>query len=46
MIGVLGVSKRAYGLLFASTSLGLMIGAFTSARLSRRGVRQSRPSSF
>lgn len=38
LIGVLGVSKRAYGLLFACTSLGLMGGALTNARLSRRGV--------
>lgn len=38
LIGVLGVSKRAYGLLFACTSLGLMIGALSNARLSRRGV--------
>jgi DHA1 family bicyclomycin/chloramphenicol resistance-like MFS transporter len=38
LIGVLGVSKRAYGLLFACTSLGLMVGALTNARLSRRGV--------
>jgi DHA1 family bicyclomycin/chloramphenicol resistance-like MFS transporter len=38
LIGVLGVSKRAYGALFACTSLGLMVGALTNARLSRRGV--------
>jgi DHA1 family bicyclomycin/chloramphenicol resistance-like MFS transporter len=38
LIGVLGVSKRAYGALFACTSLGLMVGALTNARLSRKGV--------
>jgi len=42
LIGLLGVSRRTYGLLFASTSFGLMIGAFTSARLSRRGVSHAR----
>jgi DHA1 family bicyclomycin/chloramphenicol resistance-like MFS transporter len=42
MIGVLGVSKRAYGLLFACTSLGLMVGSLTNARLSRRGVPHHR----
>jgi DHA1 family bicyclomycin/chloramphenicol resistance-like MFS transporter len=42
LIGVIGVSRRTYGLLFACTSFGLMIGAFTSARLSRRGVSHSR----
>jgi DHA1 family bicyclomycin/chloramphenicol resistance-like MFS transporter len=31
-----------YGALFASTSAGLMIGALTSARLSRRGISHSR----
>jgi DHA1 family bicyclomycin/chloramphenicol resistance-like MFS transporter len=38
LIGVLGVAKRTYGLLFACTSLGLMVGSLTNARLSRRGV--------
>ena len=38
LIGILGVSRRVYGLLFAATSLGLTIGALTNARLSRRGV--------
>jgi DHA1 family bicyclomycin/chloramphenicol resistance-like MFS transporter len=42
LIELLGVSPRTYGLLFAVTSLGLMIGALTSARLSRRGVAQAR----
>ncbi len=42
LIGVLGVSKRAYGALFACTSVGLMIGALANARLSRRGVPHSR----
>ena len=42
LIGLLGVSQRLYGLLFAATSFGLMIGAFTNARLSGIGVAQSR----
>lgn len=42
LIGQLSVSRRLYGLLFAMTSLGLMIGALTSARLSRRGVSHAR----
>ena len=42
LIGVLGVSQRAYGLLFAATALGLMLGAFGTARLSQRGVRPAR----
>ncbi|MBL0170035.1 MAG: multidrug effflux MFS transporter [Gemmatimonadaceae bacterium] len=42
LIGVLGIDKRTYGLLFACTSLGLMVGALTNARLSRRGVPHHR----
>src|SRR4051812_22199998 len=42
LIGVLGVSRRVYGLLFAATSLGLMIGALTNARLSPAGVGPAR----
>ncbi|HEU4720700.1 MAG TPA: MFS transporter, partial [Gemmatimonadaceae bacterium] len=42
LIGLLGVSRRAYGVLFAVTSLGLMAGALTNARLSRRGVPHAR----
>jgi DHA1 family bicyclomycin/chloramphenicol resistance-like MFS transporter len=42
LIGLLGISQRAYGLLFAATSGGLMLGAFTNARLSARGVAHSR----
>jgi DHA1 family bicyclomycin/chloramphenicol resistance-like MFS transporter len=42
LIGLLGVSPRLYGLLFAATSFGLMIGAFGNARLSGRGVAHSR----
>ncbi len=38
LIGALGTPKSTYGLLFACTSLGLMVGALTNARLSRRGV--------
>jgi DHA1 family bicyclomycin/chloramphenicol resistance-like MFS transporter len=42
LIGLLGVSRRTYGFLFAATSLGLMAGALVSARLSARGVSQGR----
>jgi DHA1 family bicyclomycin/chloramphenicol resistance-like MFS transporter len=42
VIGLMGVSPRSYGLLFASTAFGLMIGAFTNARLLRRGVAYRR----
>lgn len=42
LIGLLGVSRRVYGVLFAVTSLGLMAGALTNARLSRRGVPHAR----
>jgi MFS transporter, DHA1 family, multidrug resistance protein len=42
LIGILGVSRRVYGLLFAVTSCGLMIGALSNARLSRQGVSHAR----
>lgn len=42
LIGILGVSRRVYGLLFAATSFGLVIGALTNARLSRRGISHAR----
>jgi DHA1 family bicyclomycin/chloramphenicol resistance-like MFS transporter len=42
LIGLLGVSRRVYGLLFAVTSFGLMAGALTNARLIRRGVPHAR----
>jgi MFS transporter, DHA1 family, multidrug resistance protein len=42
LIGLLGVSRRAYGLLFAVTAFGLMVGALSSARLSRAGVSHGR----
>ncbi|MDQ2668553.1 MAG: multidrug effflux MFS transporter [Gemmatimonadota bacterium] len=42
LIGVLGASQRVYGLLFALTSLGLVTGSFSSARLGRRGVSHAR----
>ena len=45
LIGLLGVSRRVYGLLFAVTAFGLMIGALSSARLSRRGRSRTRDSS-
>jgi DHA1 family bicyclomycin/chloramphenicol resistance-like MFS transporter len=38
LIELLSVSRRVYGLLFALTSLGLMVGALMSARLTRQGV--------
>src|SRR5690349_20246317 len=42
LIGILGVSRRVYGLLFAATSFGLMVGALSNARLSRAGVTSTR----
>lgn len=42
LISVLGVSTKAYGALFACSSLGLMVGALTNARLIRRGVSHQR----
>jgi len=42
LIGILGVSRRVYGLLFAITSFGLMVGALSNASLSRRGVSHAR----
>jgi len=42
LIGVLGVSPRMYGLLFAATAAGLMVGALTNARFSRMGVSHAR----
>jgi DHA1 family bicyclomycin/chloramphenicol resistance-like MFS transporter len=42
LIGVMGVSQRLYGLLFALTSLGLVFGAFLNARLNRRGVSHTK----
>lgn len=42
LIQLLGVSRRVYGMLFAVTSVGLMIGALSSARLSRRGTSHRR----
>jgi DHA1 family bicyclomycin/chloramphenicol resistance-like MFS transporter len=42
VIGLMGASPRTYGLLFACTSLGLMAGSFTNARLSRRGASHTR----
>lgn len=42
LIGILGVSRRVYGLLFAVTSFGLMVGALSNARLSRQGVSHAR----
>jgi DHA1 family bicyclomycin/chloramphenicol resistance-like MFS transporter len=42
LIGLLGASQRFYGLLFACTALGLMVGSFTNARLSRRGASHAR----
>ena len=42
LIGVLGVSQRVYGLLFAATASGLVVGALTNARLSRTGISHAR----
>ena len=41
-IGLMGASQRTYGLFFATTALGLMAGAFLSARLTHRGVSHAR----
>ncbi|MDF1502533.1 multidrug effflux MFS transporter [Roseisolibacter sp. H3M3-2] len=38
LIGLMGVPRGTYGLLFALPSLGLMAGAFVNARLARRGA--------
>ncbi len=42
LIDVLRVSRRTYGALFACTALGLVVGAWVSARLTRRGVAAER----
>jgi DHA1 family bicyclomycin/chloramphenicol resistance-like MFS transporter len=42
LIGLMGVSQRTYGVLFAMTALGLMAGSLTNARLSHRGVSHTR----
>jgi DHA1 family bicyclomycin/chloramphenicol resistance-like MFS transporter len=42
LIGMLGVTPRTYGLLFACSALGMMAGALLSARLGRRGVAAHR----
>ncbi|MGZ8377026.1 MAG: multidrug effflux MFS transporter [Gemmatirosa sp.] len=42
LIGLMGVTPRTYGALFAATAVGLMLGAFSNARLSRHGVPASR----
>ena len=42
LIGVMGVSQRAYGICFATTAFGLMTGSFTNARLIRRGISHTR----
>ena len=42
LIGLMGVSPRTYGVLFAATAVGLMLGSFANARLSRRGVAPAR----
>ena len=38
LIGLMGVSQRTYGVLFAGTSLGLVAGSLINARLNRHGV--------
>jgi DHA1 family bicyclomycin/chloramphenicol resistance-like MFS transporter len=42
LIGLMGVTPRLYGALFASTSLGLVAGSLSNARLNRRGVSHTR----
>ncbi len=42
VIGVMGASQRTYGALFACTAFGLMLGSFSNARLTRRGISHER----
>jgi DHA1 family bicyclomycin/chloramphenicol resistance-like MFS transporter len=42
LIELLRVSRAVYGYLFACTAFGLMVGAFATARLTRRGVPHER----
>lgn len=42
LIQLLGVSQRAYGLLFGAGSFGFMAGAFLNTRLLHRGVPHAR----
>ena len=42
VINLMGASQRTYGALFACTAFGLMLGSFTNARLTRRGVSHER----
>jgi DHA1 family bicyclomycin/chloramphenicol resistance-like MFS transporter len=43
LINVVGLKPEQYGLVFATTSLGIMGGAFLSSRLSARGILPSYP---
>lgn len=38
LIGIMGISPKLYGALFAATSLGLLFGSLLNARLNRQGV--------
>jgi DHA1 family bicyclomycin/chloramphenicol resistance-like MFS transporter len=42
MLKVLGISTTTYGLLFASTAIGIMAGSFLSGRLNTLGVPPAR----
>jgi DHA1 family bicyclomycin/chloramphenicol resistance-like MFS transporter len=42
LIGLMGVSQRTYGVLFAMTALGLTAGSLTNARLIGRGISHTR----
>jgi len=42
LINVLHVSRRTFGALFAFVALGLVVGAWVSARLARRGIATER----
>ncbi|HYD53125.1 MAG TPA: multidrug effflux MFS transporter [Gemmatimonadaceae bacterium] len=42
LIGVVGVSARTYGAIFAATASGLVAGALLNARLTRQGVPHTR----
>lgn len=38
LIGIMGVSAKLYGVLFAATSFGLLTGSLLNARLNRQGI--------
>ena len=46
MLKVLGISNTAFGLIFASTAIGIMAGSLLSGLLNARGVSSTRLMSF